>query len=184
MMKIFTFKSMMIFFILIMVYELNAQNPLIKTGLNKPMNSELDSVIEEYESLKKKYPNKKDISFNLGNLKYFTQDYTSAAEDYKDVLSSNNNLLKSQAHYNLGNTYYKNGEIENSLEHFKNSLKLNPNDNDARHNYEFVKNVLQQKKQQEQQNKNNQENENKDQEQDQENQTDNSQSKENEYNDN
>ena len=54
MINYFTFKSMMIFFILIMVYVLNGQNPLIKTELNNPMNSELDSVIEEYESLKKK----------------------------------------------------------------------------------------------------------------------------------
>jgi len=166
-----------------MVYVLNGQNSFVKPELNIPVNSELESIIEEYELLKKKYPNKKDLSFNLGNLKYYTQDFTSAEEEYRDALSSDNNLLKSQAHYNLGNTFYKNGKIENSLEHFKNSLKLNPNDNDARHNYEFVKNILQQKKQQDQQNKNNQDKEQQEKEQTQENQSENSQSKENENKD-
>src|SRR5208337_603666 len=78
-----------------------------------------------------------------------------------------------QAYYNRGNTLYylgdrnpdpsKKSEVwEKSLKDFESSLKLNPQDPDAKYNYQFVKKKLEELKQQQQQQKNQQKQDNKD----------------------
>lgn len=160
---------------------LQGQNPALVPELAKPEISELEKAIQEYERLKQKYPDKKDLNFNLGNLKYYQGDFSSAADEYKSSLSSEDEILKSHAHYNLGNTLYKNGEMEQSLEQYRKAIELNPDDFDARHNYEFVKFALQQQqKEQQNQNNENQDSENQEQKQDQESQSEESQNEESE----
>ncbi len=47
----------------------------------------------------------------------------------------------------MGNTYFKLKKAEESLAAFKNAMKLDPEDEDAKFNYEFVKSLLQQDEQ-------------------------------------
>ncbi|WP_027001471.1 hypothetical protein [Hugenholtzia roseola] len=57
--------------------------------------------------------------------------------------------------------------LAEALNHFKEALRANPQNKEARHNYELLKRLIEQQKQQEQQNQQNQQNQDQDQQQEQ-----------------
>ena len=48
-------------------------------------------------------------------------------------------MIKSKAYYNLGNTSYKINKKEEAIAYYRKALELNPNDKDAKYNYELLK---------------------------------------------
>ncbi|SVE37712.1 uncharacterized protein METZ01_LOCUS490566, partial [marine metagenome] len=50
------------------------------------VNSEYESVLNEYENLIRKYPDKKELFYNLGNLNYIGGDSESALQNYRNAL--------------------------------------------------------------------------------------------------
>src|SRR5947209_2936138 len=91
------------------------------------------------------------------------KDYNKALESFSQALLSKDVKLQSESHYNLGNTLYERGEAQkkpddklkdwsNALQHYEQTLKIQPDNKEAKENYEFVKNKIDElKKQQEQQ---------------------------------
>lgn len=77
--------------------------------------------------------------------------------------SSAENLTKENAIYNSGNLLFSENQYAMSIEQYKKALRLNPNNNNARHNLRLAQLKLQQQQQQnqEQQEQNKQENEQK-----------------------
>ncbi len=179
-MRMKSFHNLVIVWSIISGICLLGQTSNEKPEISKTEPTELEKTIREYERLKQKYPEKKDLNFNLGNLQYYNEDFSSAAEEFSKSVHSEDDNLKSQAHYNLGNTLYQTGEYEKSIEQYRKALELNPLDSDARHNYEFVQQVLQQQEQQ--QNNENKEDQNKQEEE--ENKSDNSQNNDSDSQDN
>lgn len=59
--------------------------------------------------------------------------------------------------YNAGNAAFAAEDLKNALAHYRNSLLRNPDNEDARFNYEFVKRRLEEQEQQQQQNQDPQE---------------------------
>lgn len=81
--------------------------------------------------------------YNLGNSLYKQEKYNEAQQKYFEIINtSKDNKEKARAFYNLGNTLLKERKYKESLEYFKKSLKLNPNDFDAKYNYEYAKKML------------------------------------------
>ena len=91
--------------------------------------------------------------------------------------------VQQQAYYNRGNTRFLTGDStedpeakklawENSLKDFESAMKLDAKDADAKHNYEFVKQKLEELKKQEQQQQKQDKNQNKDENKDQQKQSD------------
>ena len=107
-------------------------------------NSEYEKALIDYEELINKYPDKKELYFNLGNLNYLSGDSESALQNYKNSLINSDPNTKADALYNMGNTYYQMGDLQNSVDFFKEALSLNPNDEDIRYNYELSKRMLEQ----------------------------------------
>jgi len=106
------------------------------------------------------------LYYNLGVSYYKLNDLKKAAESFENAsLFLNDGKIKSQAYYNQGLVAFKNRDYKTSKEMFKKSILLNPEDDDARYNYEIVKKLeekqkndqQQQQKQQKQQNQNQQE---------------------------
>ena len=98
---------------------------------------------------------REDILYNIGTI-YSNMDSTSEAgsifqEAYHDSLDFSSDLS-----YNHGNVLYRNEQLDKSLEAYKNTLLKNPNDSDARKNYEFVKNKIKKNKNMEKQQDQNQ----------------------------
>ena len=61
-----------------------------------------------------------------------------------EVSKSENDFIASKAHYNLGNIYKDESQLEKSLHHYKKAIERNNLDDDARINFELVKNMLNQ----------------------------------------
>jgi tetratricopeptide (TPR) repeat protein len=118
------------------------------------LNPEYEKALQEYEALIKKYPDKKELFYNLGNLNYLSGDSESALQNYKNSLIDSQPDIKADALYNMGNTFYQMGDLQNSVDFFKEALKLDPADEDIRYNYELSKRMLEQQPPQEKQDKN------------------------------
>src|SRR5207247_1645459 len=105
------------------------------------------------------------LQFDSGAAAYKLKDYGKALESFSQALLSPDTGLQSRSHYNLGNTLYERGETQKSddkklsdwtdaLEHYEQTLKLEPQNKEAKENYDYVKKKIEElknKKQQQQQ---------------------------------
>jgi Ca-activated chloride channel family protein len=150
--------------ILLMLYsivsEAQVDNKDIRKGNREYYKKSYSEAELHYRKALEKMPNSKKANYNLGNSLYKQDQFESAITKYESLTSNqvdSKNLSK--YYYNLGNSYFKSQKIENSIEAFKQSLRLNPKDQDAKHNLFLAQNLLKQQQQQKQQ----QQNQNKDQ---------------------
>jgi len=106
---------------------------------------------KEYQSAQRIAPDSPELFFNVANALYKQGKYDEAEVLYNKALGEGNNNLKARAHYNLGNVKVKKKQLEDALKSYRNAIKLNPDDKDARINYEHVLRMQQQQQQQQQQ---------------------------------
>ncbi len=85
----------------------------------------------------------------------------------KGELDTNDNALKAKAYYNMGNALFNAQRNEESLAFYRKALELNPNDNDAKYNYEMVRYQPEQQQEEQQNQDSNSEDENNQEKQDQ-----------------
>jgi len=142
-----------------------------------------DQALKEYERLLKKKTDDPRLHFNAGAAAYRNRQYEEAARRFNATLASPDLKLQGLAYYNEGNSLYHLGESlpepqkrkeawEKALADYQSALKLNPQDADAKHNYEFVKKRLEELKQQQQQSQQDKQDQQKQQQQDQQKQQD------------
>ena len=90
------------------------------------------------------------LQFDSGAAAYKMKEYGKALESFSQALLSPDRGLQSKSHYNLGNTLYERGETQksddkklgdwtNALQHYEQTLKLEPQNKEAKENYEYVK---------------------------------------------
>ncbi|MBT6472424.1 MAG: tetratricopeptide repeat protein [Candidatus Marinimicrobia bacterium] len=114
---------------------------------------EFDKAQSYYENILLKRENDLSAHFGLGASAYQQKDIERAVESFNQVMESDNQELQSKALFNMGNILHDQQKLEEALAFYRKSLELNTKDEDARYNYETVKQMLQQQQQQQQQNK-------------------------------
>lgn len=143
---------------------------------------EQKSRIENLQKMAEKYPDALELQYNLGNALSEIGVPAGAISAYQNALSLEDETQRSQAFYNLGNALFEASQqlsqqqndanpeqmqetakksqqaLEGSLQAFAQAIILNPDDSDAKWNYELVKRILEQK-QQSQQNQDGEKNE-------------------------
>ena len=129
-------------------------------GIDYYNNNEFEKARQYYESVIMDRNNDPAANFGLGVTAFQQQDYATAMKGFETALGTDNNELKSSAYYNMANILAQNQRLEESLAFFRKSLELNPNDLDAKINYELIKFQLQQQQQQQNQDQNQNETEN------------------------
>jgi Ca-activated chloride channel family protein len=131
----------------------------------------------EYNRLAERRPDDARLRFNAGTAALRAGDHERAVELLSETLRTSNLRLLHDAYYNLGNGLFAHGETlsepsatqsawEQSIQSFESALKLQPDDANARHNLDYVRQRLEELKQQQQQQQQ-QQNQNQDQEQNQ-----------------
>ena len=121
-------------------------------GIDYYNNNEFEKARQYYESVIMDRNNDPAANFGLGVTAFQQQDYATAMKGFETALGTDNNELKSSAYYNMANILAQNQRLEESLAFFRKSLELNPNDLDAKINYELIKFQLQQQQQNQDQN--------------------------------
>ena len=110
-----------------------------------------------YEHVLKNRKKDDGAQFGLGVTAYQQKDMETAARALNNAMNSDDKSLASKAMYNLGNMFRDQQKMEESLALYRKAIELDPTDEDAKVNYELLKQVLLQQEQQQQQDKQNQE---------------------------
>jgi len=92
-----------------------------------------------YDSILSTNKNNSEALFGKGASLYMQNDVKNAEIKFNESLSSREKDLRSKAFYNLGNINYKNNNLSEALHFYKKALELNPDDDEARYNYEYIK---------------------------------------------
>ena len=127
----------------------------VKKGNVLYNKGKFEEALKEYEEAVLKSPDSDVVNFDLAAALYKTGDYEAALRHFEKSLVSEDEALEAAANYNLGNTEYKYGIakendalqeaisfLKRALGHFENAMLLDPEDEDAKYNHEFVKKEL------------------------------------------
>lgn len=127
----------------------------LKTEARKAFHAgDYATAIEKYQFLRDSLQvNEDEVTLNLANAYFQQSDTTNALSTYQQVVTSPTNSIRSKAHQQIGVLNNRQGKFDEALASFKQSIKADPNNMDARYNYEMLKKKLEEKKKQEEQQK-------------------------------
>jgi len=135
-----------IFIIIILIFSTNI---LLADdeGLNNYKNKKFEEAKSYYEQVLRTKENNATARLGLGASQYQLGDIPNAAKSFKEALQSKNTDVQDRAYYNLGNSLYSQQKMEESIAYYRKALELNPDDDDAKFNYELAKYIAQQQEQ-------------------------------------
>jgi len=119
-----------------------------------------DEANNRYQDALLEDPGSPLIQFNVGDVLYKKGNFEKSMESFQKAVDADDPIVQSQVYYNIGNSLYRQNKLPESILAYEQALKLNPGDQDAKYNLEFVRNKLkenvqpenqQQQQQQEQQ---------------------------------
>lgn len=134
-------------------------------GLDAYQQGKFEDAYRYFQETLKSHPESRaedKLQFDSGTAAYKLKDYNKALESFSQALLTPDPGLQSKGHYNLGNTLYQRGESQkndekklsdwtNALDHYEQALKLDPQNKEAKDNYEYVKKKIEELKKKEQQ---------------------------------
>src|ERR1051325_9369569 len=134
-------------------------------GINAYEQGKFEDAYKEFQDTLKSHPQSRaeeKLQFDSGTAAYKLKDYNKALESFSQALLTPDTGLQTKGHYNLGNTLYQRGEMEkaddkklsdwtNALDHYEQTLKLDPQNKEAKDNYEYVKKKIEELKNKKQQ---------------------------------
>jgi Ca-activated chloride channel family protein len=102
-------------------------------------------------------PEDPEVTLNLGSVHYEMKNFEEADRAFAQAAVAADDALRAQALYNLGNSAYRQGDLQKAIQLYQAALELDPDDQDAKFNLEFVRDEIRrrheeaQKRRQEQQ---------------------------------
>ena len=129
-------------------------------GLDAYRSGKFEDAYGQFQETLKTHPQSRaedKLQFDSGAAAYKLKDYSKALESFSQALLSQDTALQSKGHYNLGNTLYQRGEAQksddkklsdwtNALDHYEQTLKLEPQNKEAKDNYDYVKRKIEELK--------------------------------------
>ena len=129
-------------------------------GLDAYRGGKFEDAYGQFQQTLKSHPQSRaeeKLQFDSGAASYKLEDYNKALESFSQALLSPDTGLQSKSHYNLGNTLYQRGEAQktddkkigdwtNALDHYEQALKLEPQNKEAKENYDYVKRKIEELK--------------------------------------
>ena len=129
-------------------------------GIDAYQQGKFEDAYKEFQETLKSHPQSRaeeKLQFDSGTAAYKLKDYNKALESFSQALLTRDAGLQTKGHYNLGNTLYQRGEMQktddkklsdwtNALDHYEQTLKLDPQNKEAKENYEYVKKKIEELK--------------------------------------
>ena len=104
-----------------------------------------------YDNILKDSPELPEAHFGAGHSAYTIENFERAQKEFEASAQSEQEQLQAMSYYNLGNTLHQQGQLEQSLMAYRKAIQLDPEDMDAKYNYELTHRMLQQMQNQESQ---------------------------------
>jgi Ca-activated chloride channel homolog len=137
----------------------------VEKGNRKADAGEPDEALARYQEAAKVDPSSPIPDFNRGIVLSGKGDTEKALDAFRAASASEDPQVAADALYNMGNVYMQGEQYEPAIDSYLKSLDLDPDDADARRNFELALRKLQEQQQQQQQQQ--QQDQDKDQDQDQ-----------------
>jgi len=118
---------------------------------------EFDRALQGFVDLQVEHPDDPRLALHLGSAHYEMKNYAEAEAAFGQAALHGDDPLRERAYYSLGNNAYRQGKLDEAVEWYKRALEIDPDDEDAKFNLEFVRDEIRrrheeaQKRQQEQQ---------------------------------
>ena len=111
-----------------------------------------DEALTKYRDAQVQAPESAIVPFNIGAAEYKKNKYEEALKETEAALKSDAAGVQAKAYYNMGNALFRLGKLPESIMAYKKSLEIDPDDEDAKYNLEFVRKKIKDEAQKEQQN--------------------------------
>src|SRR6266481_3372571 len=122
-------------------------------GLDAYRDGKFSDAYSQFQETLKTHPQSRaenKLQFDSGAAAYKSEEYGKALESFSQALLSPDNDLQGKSHYNLGNTLYQRGQTQknddkklsdwtNALDHYQQTINLEPQNKEAKDNYDYVK---------------------------------------------
>ena len=129
-------------------------------GIDAYRNEKFEDAYKQFQEALKTHPQSRvedKLQFDSGAAAYKLKDYSKALESFSQALLSRDTGLQSKGYCNLGNTLYHRGEGQksddkklsdwtNALNHYEQTLNLEPQNKEAKDNYDYVKEKIEELK--------------------------------------
>jgi len=115
-------------------------------------NGDYELAVQLYRQAIDQNPDNSRLYFNLGNALAeagYTDEAMEVYNQFRNMTEESNQ--QALADYNRGKLLSEQENFDEALSHFREALRKNPNDEDARFNYELAQRMKQQQEQQQQQ---------------------------------
>ena len=76
--------------------------------------------------------------YNSGNAQYRQERYDEAQDSYREALLHADEQVVEHGTFNVGNSLFKSDQLPEAVEAYKEALRLDPGDEDAKHNLELA----------------------------------------------
>ncbi len=140
---------------------LESDEPSVKKGIEKFREGKFSAALEEFRKGEAAAKDPAAIQFNIGTSLYKMAEAMPAGEAREQLLLQSEEAfrrgtdtldrnLRSSALYNMGNALFQRGKHQEALAAYRKALRTNPDNEDARHNYELALRYLEAQEQQKQ----------------------------------
>ncbi len=109
------------------------------------------AALEQFLSAKGLKPGEPRLKNNTAEALYQLKKYKEALDELSSVDAARLGPARAAFHYNLGNVQYRLGQYPQALECYKSCLKLDPDDVQAKKNFELTLRKIQEQQQQQEQ---------------------------------
>ncbi len=161
--------SLLLLFIQTESFAQGAGRAKVLAGNRAYAEEKYDEANDKYRDAQVDNPESPIIHFNIGDALYQKRNYEEALKSYQNAVQKTNDpKLQAQSYYNLGNALFRLDKWQESIAAYQQALKLNPADEDAKFNLEYVRRKIKenaQKQPQDQQQQQQQQNQQQDQQQ-------------------
>jgi tetratricopeptide (TPR) repeat protein len=107
-----------------------------REGLERYARGEYVEAVDRFRRSLEQEPDPR-IRYNLGSAAYQGQNYPEAAEALAPVVGAEE-IPPGNAAYDLGNVLFRSEQLPEALKAYRQALRENPDDADARYNYELT----------------------------------------------
>jgi len=124
-----------------------AQKQILREGNDLYKEKKFDEAEVRYKKALEENPSYEKANFNLANAMYQQKRFKEALPSYELVAKvSKDKNTKAQAFHNMGNVFLNEKQLDKAIAAYKDALRINPKDEETRHNLALAQKMLEDQK--------------------------------------